>query len=70
MPFQSKAQARWMFANKPKMAKEWASVTPSIKKLPNRVKKSKSSGSKPVTAPAYQKRTKVSRIPYPPTMFS
>ena len=36
MPFKSKAQAKWMFANKPKMAKEWASKTPSFKKLPNR----------------------------------
>lgn len=35
MPFKSKAQARWMFANKPKMAKEWAEHTPSMKSLPN-----------------------------------
>jgi hypothetical protein len=41
MPFKSKKQAKWMFANKPGMAKEWASVTPSIKKLPNKVKKGK-----------------------------
>lgn len=41
MPFTSKSQARWMFANKPGMAKEWASKTPSIKKLPNHVKKHK-----------------------------
>lgn len=34
MPFESKAQAKWMFANKPNMAKEWASKTPSIKALP------------------------------------
>ena len=34
MPFTSKAQDKWMFANKPKMAKEWASKTPSIKSLP------------------------------------
>jgi len=27
MPFKSKKQAKWMFANKPKMAKEWASKT-------------------------------------------
>ena len=30
-----------MFANKPKMAKEWAAKTPSIKALPMRVKKVK-----------------------------
>lgn len=35
MPFKSKAQARWMFVNKPKMAKEWASKTPSMKSLPD-----------------------------------
>jgi hypothetical protein len=41
MPFKSKAQARWMFANKPAMAKRWEDVTPSIKKLPNKVKTKK-----------------------------
>jgi hypothetical protein len=39
MPFRSKAQARWMFANKPKMAKRWAQHTPSIKALPRKAKK-------------------------------
>jgi len=39
VPFQSKSQARWMFANKPEMAKQWASETPSIKKLPEHKKK-------------------------------
>jgi hypothetical protein len=34
MPFASKAQQRWMYANKPEMAREWQSVTPSSKKLP------------------------------------
>jgi hypothetical protein len=38
MPFKSKKQAKWMFANKPKMAKEWASKTKSFKKLPNKVR--------------------------------
>ena len=41
MPFKSKAQAKFMFAKKPKLAKEFAAATPSIKKLPNRVKKGK-----------------------------
>ena len=40
MPFRSKAQAKWMFSQKPGMAKEWAAATPSIKKLPKKVKKS------------------------------
>ncbi len=38
MPFKSKAQAREMFANQPEIAKRWAKVTPSIKKLPEKVK--------------------------------
>ena len=28
MPFKSKAQAGWMFSNKPGMAKRWAKETP------------------------------------------
>jgi hypothetical protein len=46
MPFKSKAQERWMFAAekrgevKPGMAEEWAHATPSIKELPQYVKKS------------------------------
>ena len=40
-PFKSKAQARYMFAKKPEMAKEFADATPSIKKLPEHVKKKK-----------------------------
>lgn len=34
MPFKSKKQARWMFANDPKMAKRWASHTPDMERLP------------------------------------
>jgi hypothetical protein len=51
MPFKSKAQQRWMFwAEKhdklPKgTAEEWAEHTPSIKKLPERVKKTKKTAS-------------------------
>lgn len=41
MPFKSKAQAKYMFAKHPKIAKEFASATPSIKKLPEHVKKKK-----------------------------
>jgi hypothetical protein len=37
MPFKSKAQQRFMFSQKPKMAKEFAAATPSIKTLPERV---------------------------------
>ena len=41
MPFKSKAQRAWMFANKPKMARKWADHTPKGKKLPARVKQKK-----------------------------
>lgn len=38
MPFKSQQQARWMFSQKPQMAKQWADETPDIKKLPKKVK--------------------------------
>lgn len=41
MPFRSKAQQRFMFATKPKMAKEWAAKTPDIKSLPEKLAKRK-----------------------------
>ncbi|MEK6885068.1 MAG: hypothetical protein AABY22_35885 [Nanoarchaeota archaeon] len=40
MSFESKAQQKWMFSNKPEMAQEWAKKTPNMKSLPDRVKKS------------------------------
>ena len=36
MPFKSQAQRRWMYANKPEMAKEWEDETPSGR-LPSRI---------------------------------
>jgi hypothetical protein len=39
MPFQSKAQRRWMYANHPEMAAEWSKHTPKGAKLPEKVKK-------------------------------
>ena len=39
MPFKSKSQARMMFALHPKIAKEFAAKTKSIKALPEKVKK-------------------------------
>jgi hypothetical protein len=39
MPIKSKAQQGWLFANKPKLAKEMASKTKNMKKLPKRKKK-------------------------------
>ena len=39
MPFESKAQQRFLFAKHPKIAKRWAKHTPDIKDLPEHVKK-------------------------------
>jgi hypothetical protein len=41
MPFKSKKQRAWMYANNPAMAKEWEKETPKGKKLPTKVKKKK-----------------------------
>jgi hypothetical protein len=41
MPFLSKAQKKWMFANEPEVAKRWAEETPPNKKLPEHVTKKK-----------------------------
>lgn len=41
MPFKSQAQARYLFAKHPQIAKEFASKTPSIKALPQHSKKKK-----------------------------
>lgn len=39
MPFKSKAQKGWMYANEPEMAERWQKETPKGKKLPARAKK-------------------------------
>lgn len=36
MPFKSKAQRKWMWANNPEMAKRWEKETPKGKKLPKK----------------------------------
>jgi hypothetical protein len=36
MPFESKSQMRWMFANHPEMAKRWAKHTKNTKSLPEK----------------------------------
>jgi hypothetical protein len=41
MPFKSKAQIAYLFANEPQVAKEFAAHTPKGQKLPNKVKKKK-----------------------------
>jgi len=39
MPLKSKSQMRYLFANEPEVAKEFASKTKNIKALPEKVKK-------------------------------
>ena len=39
MPFKSKAQQGFMFANMPKTAKKWAKETPNMKSLPMKASK-------------------------------
>ncbi len=39
MPFKSKAQKGYLYANNPKVAKEFQKETPKGKKLPEKVKK-------------------------------
>ena len=41
MPFKSKAQRAYLYANNPKLAKEFEKKTPKDKKLPKKVKPSK-----------------------------
>lgn len=41
MPFKSKAQRAFLYANKPKLAKEFTKKTPKGKKLPKKVRKKK-----------------------------
>lgn len=41
MPFKSKAQMRWMYANHPEMAKRWAKHTENVKSLPEKKKEEK-----------------------------
>lgn len=47
MPFKSQAQRGYMYANKPKLAKEFEAETPKGKKLPKKVKPKKSAPAKP-----------------------
>ena len=53
MPFKSKAQQRYMFARNPDVAEEFASKTPSIKNLLERVHPKGSIKNKPVS-PAFK----------------
>lgn len=44
MPFKSDSQKKYLYANKPKIAKEFQEHTPKGKKLPKKVKKAKKKG--------------------------
>jgi len=39
VPFKSKKQEKWMWANKPKMARKWAKKYGSFRKLASKRKK-------------------------------
>jgi len=39
MPFKSRAQRGWMYANHPEMAKRWEKETPKGRRLPKKVVK-------------------------------
>ena len=39
MPFKSEDQRKWMYSNKPAMAKQWEKETSKGKDLPKKVKK-------------------------------
>jgi hypothetical protein len=47
MPFQSKAQKGWMYANKPEMAKRWQKETPKGLPLPEKAAKKKAKKKRP-----------------------
>lgn len=44
MPFESEKQKRWMFANKPAMAKKWAAEEKMAKKKKKKSGKKKTKG--------------------------
>jgi hypothetical protein len=46
MPFKSQAQRGYLYANNPKVAKEFESATPKGKKLPYHVAKAKKASTK------------------------
>ena len=46
MPFKSTSQRKFMYSQHPEMAKEWEDKTPKGKKLPTKVKKTKSKSNK------------------------
>ena len=54
MPFKSKAQVKFLYSNHPKIAKEFAEHTPSIKALPEKKSRRKTKEAK------YSKSTGIS----------
>lgn len=53
MPFKSEAQRRWMYANHPRMAREWSAHTPKGAKLPEKVKKAYQDGEEEQNKPSF-----------------
>jgi hypothetical protein len=62
MPFKSKAQQRWMYANEPGMAKRWSDHTSDHKSLPEKAKKKKKKREKKAALVALQKLAAVDPI--------
>lgn len=60
MPFKSKAQQRWMYANEPAMAERWSDHTPDHKSLPAKAKKKKKKREKAAALVALQKMGAIS----------
>lgn len=67
-PFKSKSQARFMFAKKPAIAKEFAAKTPSIKALPNKVKKLSATKAKGMSTKALGQKLMPKGQTYEPTI--
>lgn len=67
MPFQSKAQARYLFAKHPKVAKEFAKKTPSIKALPEH--KEESPAHERAESPAFERQEERAMKPKAKRLF-
>lgn len=63
MPFKSKAQAKYMFAKHPKIAKEFAAKTPSIKALPAKTSTKSTPAQKSTVAPKKIPNVKSPKLP-------
>jgi hypothetical protein len=63
MPFKSDAQRRWMYANKPAMAKRWQRHTPKGADLPERVKQAEPPPPKGVSCEEWDRILEGKKLP-------